>query len=307
MTRLIRPSSREIALLAGIHLLSSEAESFGLGAMGDPDTEQDARDAVIGAWTTRYGTAPTPEAAQAVQAIGAHEGQYGRGWKDHASPLTGYWTGMEGSYNWGAVQCVNCKPVEGVCCDGCGYWYDSRPTADGQQYYEQCFKRYPNAQAGADGILKILDNMPLVTAVLDTGDLDEIALQMRRSRYYQGFSTDEATAVDAYAGALEKRAATTAAALGDERAAYRKGGAENNPDGYATTDNPDGGPGLLDAAWPIVRGVLYAGAGVVAVVATGKGLATWKARRARLESSAKRSKCACATGAPWTLTLILSW
>ncbi len=292
MTRIHRPTDKEIALLSGIHLLSSEAEALGLGAMGEHDTESDARDAVVGAWTARYGSPPTLEAAQAVQAIGAHEGQYGRGWKDKASPVTGYWTSMEGSFNWGGVQKTNCKPIEGVCqCEGAGYWYDSRPTADGQQYYEQCFVRYPSAQAGADGILAILDHMPLVTAVLDTGDLDEIALQMRRSRYYQGFSTDEATAVDSYAGALDKRAQATADALGEERAAWRKGGAENNPDGYATTDNPDGGPSVFDAAWPIVKGIGYASAAIATAVVVRKGLKKWRARKTGLESSAKRSVC----------------
>ncbi len=266
-------------------LLSSEAATIGLGAMGDEETERQARDAVVGAWTARYGEAPTLEEAQAVQAIGAHEGQYGRGWYDHASPVTGYWTNMAGSNNWGAVQCTNCKPVEGVCCDGCGYWYDSRPTANGQQYYEQCFKRYPSAQAGADGILAILDHMPLVMDVLGTGDLDEIALQMRRSRYYQGFSTDEATAVAAYAGALDKRAQATADALGEERAAWRKGGAEANPDGYSTTDNPDGGESSL--LWPALK---VGGALLVAVAgayAAGRGIKRWRKRKA-LGYSARR-------------------
>ena len=235
-----------------------------------PEVEKTARQAVIDGWQKVYpGDAPTLEEIQAIQSIGALEGQYGLGWRDHASPVTGLITSMEGSHNWGSIQCT-CKPVDGVCCDGCGYWYDSMPTADGQKYFEQCFHKYASPADGAAGIIKFLSNYKGVMAVLSTGDLDEIAWQMRLGHYFLGFNTDPRKSAEAYAVGLDKRAAATADALGEERKAYRKGGAEAHPDGYDASDTPgeegqDGADG--ETNWPgIIADALVSAASLGLIV-----------------------------------------
>lgn len=184
----------------------------------------EARAAVQLAWSMVYpNLEPTLEEIQFYQALGAHEGQYGRGWSDRVSPVSGLMTSMQSCNNWGAIQCTNCKPVDGQCCEGCGYWWDSRPTAAGQVQFEQCFKCYATPAEGAAGIMRFLQHYARVLDVIPTGNLDEIAWQMRLGGYYQGFTTDKREAARSYAGALDKYAAEIAAALGEEQVARRKG------------------------------------------------------------------------------------
>lgn len=233
-----------------------------------PAVHQSARQAVLDAWATVYPDLPPMlEEIQFYQALGAHEGQYGRGWSDRVSPVSGLMTSMQSCNNWGAIQCTNCKPVGGQCCDGCGYWWDSRPTAAGQVQFEQCFKCYATPAEGAAGIMRFLQHYKGVLEVIPTGNLDEIAWQMRLGGYYQGFTTDKREAARQYAGALDKRAAEIAAALGEDQVARRKGEGVLSIggtaiDGTASDDQVATiivGGGLLAAgilAWPVLAPAL---------------------------------------------------
>ena len=93
------------------------------GVLGhSADTHRWARAALLEGWQQVFpGDDPSLEELQAIQSLAAHDGQYGRGWPDHESPITGYQTSMSQCNNWGAIQC-KCKAVEGQCCEGCGYW-----------------------------------------------------------------------------------------------------------------------------------------------------------------------------------------
>lgn len=242
-----------------------------------PEVEAAARKAVEDGWQLIWpGDTPTLQELQVVQAIGALESSYGRGWKDKPSPVTGLMTSMEGSHNWGGVHC-KCKPVDGQCCDGCGYWFDSRPTESGQKYYEQCFAAYPDDAHGAAGILAILTHMQGVLNALPSGDIDEVAWQMRKANYFQGFKVDPREAAADYAKILDAKIRTMSEALGEPRAARRRGGitAEipggDSADRWAPGELPPGAAGGAadeeDIATFVGKAVVVslAGAGAVAV------------------------------------------
>lgn len=188
------------------------------------ETHRWARAVLERAWQKVFpGDDPTLEELQSIQALAAHDGQYGRGWPNKPNPLTGYPTSMAACNNWGAIQC-KCKPTDGVCCEGCGYWYDSTPTPQGQRYFEQCFRCYATPEDGAADVIKFLaQGYPRVMEALPSGNLDEIAWQMRLGNYFHGFTTDKREAARQYAEAMRKQAEAIAAAMGEEQVADRKG------------------------------------------------------------------------------------
>jgi hypothetical protein len=188
------------------------------------DTHRWARQVLIKAWDRIFpGDTPSLEELQAIQALAAHDGQYGRGWPDKISPVSGLPTSMSACNNWGAIQCT-CKAVDGVCCDGCGYWYDSTPTPEGQRYFEQCFRCYATPEDGAADVIRFLaKGYAKVMEALPTGNLDEIAWQMRLGNYFHGFTTDKREAARQYAEAMRKQAVAIAAAMGEPLVADRKG------------------------------------------------------------------------------------
>lgn len=212
---------------------------------------------VIQAWQLVYpGYEPSLAEIQYLQAQGAWEGWYGRGWGRRVSPVSGRETDMADSHNWGSVQCKS-KPVDGVCPEGCGFWFDSRPTAQGQKYYDWCYKKYPDDAHGAAGILEVLKHFPKVMDVLPGGNLDEIAWQMRLGGYYEGFTTDKRQAARDYAAGLQKMVDEISSAMGEEEEAYRMG-----EEGQSRFDN-EGVAGGLPAPLKIAAGgvaVLGAGA-----------------------------------------------
>lgn len=188
------------------------------------DTHRWARGVLERAWQIVFpGDDPTLEELQSIQALAAHDGQYGRGWPNKISPVSGLPTSMQNCNNWGAIQC-KCKAVDGQCCDGCGYWYDSTPTPQGQRYFEQCFRCYATPEEGAADVIRFLaQGYPAVMEALPSGNLDEIAWQMRLGNYFHGFTTDKREAARQYAEAMRKQAEAIAAALDEPQAADRKG------------------------------------------------------------------------------------
>jgi hypothetical protein len=227
------------------------------------------------------GETPTKKQLQAVQSIAAFEGGYGRAWHDHVYEATGFMTNMEGSNNWGAVQCQNCKPEDGVCCDGCGYWYDSHPSANGPVYYEQCFRRYDTPAEGAAAILQLFTHMKGVLAVLPTGDIDKIAWAMRQAHYYEGFSTDPQEAADTYAATMYKCAQGTAEALGEPLEVFR-GGMDNAVNGTDTTALDPNAPAssvALDVAKTTGKIILGLGAAGLVVLGVHHGYKKYRETR----------------------------
>lgn len=188
------------------------------------DTHRWARGVLLRAWSRVFpDRQPTLEEIQALQSLAAHDGQYGRGWPDKPSPITGYMTSMSQCNNWGAIQC-KCRAQDGECCDGCGYWYDSTPTPQGQRYFEQCFRCYPTPEDGAADLIRFLaTGYKSVMDALPSGNLDEIAWQMRLGNYFHGFTTDKREAARQYAEAMRKQAAAIAEALDEPQVADRKG------------------------------------------------------------------------------------
>jgi hypothetical protein len=211
--------------------MGQASDVLGVAGKGwSPAQEKAARDAVVGAWAKVFpGKTPTLAELQAVQAIGAHEGSYGLGWKAGTSPVSGKPWGMVGSNNWGATMC-KARPTDGVCPNGCGLYTDSRPTKEGQKKFDACFERFATPADGAAGILRMLTHMKGVLRALPSGDLEEIAWQMRLANYFEGFTTDKRAAAHTYALALEAKAKHTAEALGEERAACIGCGAASGGD-----------------------------------------------------------------------------
>ena len=222
-----RASSRFLELvgrgLSDADLVAHEARALGSVLGHTAEVHRWARGHLERSFSRVMGRKGTLEEIQSLQSLAAHDGQYGRGWPDKPSPITGYQTSMSQCNNWGAIQC-KCKPVDGQCCEGCGYWYDSTPTAQGQRYFEQCFRCYPTPEDGAADLVQFLKNgYPAVMAALPSGNLDEIAWQMRLGNYFHGFTTDKRDAARQYAEAMRKQAVAIAAAMGEEQVADRKG------------------------------------------------------------------------------------
>jgi|GEM_PF-3223422 len=222
-------------------ILGRELRPHALGRAGDTlgkwkapvDLQKEMRQAVLQAWAqVAPDITPTLGAVVAIQSIGYHESDYGRGWGGQG----------KGSNNMGAYQC-KCKPDGEVCCDGCFLYQDSRPTAQGQVKYMWCYKKYATPADGFADIIKLFkNNMKGVWRVLQCGNLDEVAWQMRKAGYFEGFTTDKREAARAYAKALDVCAKNIAEALGETQAAARMGeGYEgNNGCPTGTSPGPDG-------------------------------------------------------------------
>jgi len=93
---------------------------------------------------------------------------------------------MEGSHNWGAIQCPNtgsdCSPEKqrGF---SCALYSD---TLDGTERtrYKQCFRVFESDLDGAGAVLKELYKRRSVPPALRTGDCLLISKMMRDSNYY---------------------------------------------------------------------------------------------------------------------------
>lgn len=224
-----KPTRQEKVSKAKPRGLARRPRSQGLSAPGDWSptvSHQQARAWLLQAWAQVFpNVEPTLSALQAVQAVSLHETGYGRGWKD----------AMRYSYNQGAVQCGKVQDKDGNCPAGCAPYGDSRPTPQGQVAYAACFKVYPNDVAGWADLLRVMGKAN-VRAVWNDGDLDAVALGMRKNYYFGGICTnkkpsplppckvfDDKMAAAQYANALEIAVNKMAAAL-KERVAIRRSG-----------------------------------------------------------------------------------
>lgn len=188
--------------------------------LGDPDPALKAQPPPISqaqvnelfklAWDMRKpGESYTPRMMQAILAVGWHETANARGWKDP----------MKGSFNYGAIQCGHVQNKSGECYSGCQPYGDSRPTPQGQVAYKACFATYQSDLAGIAALISTVYTGKVTRADLDSGDLDRVALGMRKNFYFGGICTkkgpsslppcsvfDDNMAAAQYANALEKAA-----------------------------------------------------------------------------------------------------
>jgi hypothetical protein len=139
----------------------------------------------------------------------------------------GGWTGdMVGSGNLGARQ--GNQAEQGGTPQGPGYrlvrFGDSRPTPQGQKAYSVLFRYYVDDQGRPAGDWAALDFLKslqqfsspagAVVRAAQAGNVEDYATALYHGHYYGGFSTDPATAINAYANGIRKVLPAAAAALG---------------------------------------------------------------------------------------------
>jgi hypothetical protein len=115
---------------------------------------------------------PTIAEIQYAHAVAWGESNYGLGWKG---------TSLEGSNNWGAVQCHGGKPGP-----GCIETRDTRP--DGTSYYAY-YRTFPTPVDGAANTIRNIfggarKNTALILA--EGGTVFDASYAMRREHYYEG-------------------------------------------------------------------------------------------------------------------------
>jgi hypothetical protein len=177
---------------------------------------KEARRELLLAWAFEFpDTEPTPEALQAILAIGYFEGKWGSPAND---PV---WFG---SNNWGAVQdgAANVRtgrPPASEPEPDCGSTAFAHVdhNAKGEPYWA-CFRKYVNMREGARDLIRVLRRMPHAWAEIDSGDATRLAFGMHKDRYFE-LEPGE------YANRLAGAAATVARLTGDPLVVkYRKRG-----------------------------------------------------------------------------------
>ncbi len=134
-------------------------------------SHQYARPILLEAFTRKMGRAPSLAELQYAHAIAYLETRYGKGWKDQ----------MDGSNNWGAVQCREGSTLP------CIEWEDSHP--DGTKY-PQRFRAYDSPVEGAiDVINNVFTIRPKTKSALSDAKATtyRASYAMRREKYYGGF------------------------------------------------------------------------------------------------------------------------
>ncbi len=203
----------------------AELGGVALGAVGVGGVSTEAAAVIVERVWPRELLEPSPFAVQVALAIARHETGYGA-WPAGST--------MEGSNNWGAVQCTE-RPIElpwigSVACasPGCALHGDRFP--DGRSF-RACFRRYASHDEGAADFLRHLVKLrPLTRAGLARGaSARDVCAAMHREHYFGGLcpeavkagaepkTTDPrcaAEAIDGYADAVRRHAAEVAARLG---------------------------------------------------------------------------------------------
>lgn len=143
-------------------------------------SDVEARSILRQAWALeRPGEELTPEIEQSLLSVARHETYYGRGWKA-GSP-------MAQSRNWGAIQHPKGPDKSGTCPPGSALQGDSKPTPQGQQGFVWCYKVYGSDLDAARDLIKHIYRGAVTRADLASGDLDRVAMGMRRNGYFGGF------------------------------------------------------------------------------------------------------------------------
>lgn len=134
---------------------------------------RNAADVMREAWGLVHGRAPNEGELLYSLLVAKHESSFGRGWKG----------AMQGSNNWGAVQCGQAAISQGAACIS---WQDTHP--DGRTY-DVGFRKYASpAEGAADVVRNLTKQRPSVWEVMRAkGSLADFARAMRVERYYGGF------------------------------------------------------------------------------------------------------------------------
>jgi Putative peptidoglycan binding domain len=149
-------------------------------------------DAVVAAWTRRYGSVPSKHAVLMCCAVAEHETSCGDAW-NHAG-------------NWGAIQRRTMTPAEkdivkqgGKATPSDAFEQlhgDSSPINGRYQTWFWAFPAgitYPQAELAGDaaGAWKLLDVLlekrPSIKALIDVIDVQTLASNMYHTHYYEGF------------------------------------------------------------------------------------------------------------------------
>lgn len=166
------------------------------------------------------GRAITPAELWAVLAVARLETGFGGGWTSppHAAD-------MITSHNWGAIQCVEHSNrtryleitdpgsdgraaavaavgelgIPSAVAGHCAIALDYSPR---RGWYLHPYRTYPSDDEGAAALARLLDSKGVLEVARRTPDTYSIALAMYRAGYYQGTTTDENRAIEAYARGL---------------------------------------------------------------------------------------------------------
>lgn len=166
------------------------------------------------------GRAITPAELWTVLAVARLESGFGGGWTSppHAAD-------MVTSHNWGAIQCVEhagrtryleiTDPgatgraaavaavgelgIPSAVAGHCAIALDYSPR---RGWYLHPYRTYPSDDEGAAALARLLDSKGILEVARRTPDTYSIALAMYRVGYYQGTTTDESRAIEAYARGL---------------------------------------------------------------------------------------------------------
>jgi hypothetical protein len=171
-------------------------------AKGDPAVEAWARKIVVDQLAVLGFKNPPLGMIQIAQAIGRHEGSYGK------AKIPASWAG---SNNWGAVLC--CLAKDGVCPPNT---FPAKDSAPGSGEYLGCFKKYPTPEAGCLDMLRIATKTPQEKAAFMKADIVAVASAMYDAHYYTGTSKNRDTAIAYYVAALTKHVDAIAGALGEK-------------------------------------------------------------------------------------------
>jgi len=136
---------------------------------GRPATQLDiwAPRVIRAAYMTVMGVYPSPQALQAIQAVGRQEGWYG--WAGKPPQWAGH-------HNWGAITC-RCP---------CGFESKDGYYVNGKwQPYTTCFAHRDTNLEGAIHLVEVLIlKRPAVQDVMDSGNLTDFARAMRDTTYF---------------------------------------------------------------------------------------------------------------------------
>jgi len=174
---------------------------------------------------TLGGEEPTVAELQMVGAISSGEGGYGRAVYKllDISPGENYGhvlSTVNDSNNWGATQ----KKAKAPECDVNSFpATDSSPRLVSPQnpkgYYNACYHRHATPQDGAISYLRtLMIARPTVRTAVRSGDANQVAREMFRTHYFEGFSKDPEKNIRAYAGRIRGAAERIARELGESLA-----------------------------------------------------------------------------------------
>jgi peptidoglycan hydrolase-like protein with peptidoglycan-binding domain len=161
-----------------------------------------AREFATNGYKLTFGEAPKLPVIQCLQAVGALETSYGRGWK--------------------APQAVNSNNVGAITAGGSwkGATFehaDTMPQDDGTNVrYVTKFRAYPTLQDGwADLAVIMYQRRPTVLAAALEGDAYGVSLAMYETKYYFGTGRDKKTRVERHYTALTRHLVAQCQALGE--------------------------------------------------------------------------------------------